>query len=166
MICSVTWANSSDHLQGTVVGDYAVGYSETSAVATKSLYMLVICTFSIILRKNFNISWRYSGHLACSRSEIIEAAFHSRFHVFQLLFGEVGKFSLSRSRKANCLYSGEATRIRSPSSPSSTEFVKKIFSNLDSIMSSCITLLLDGIPVALQPDIRGCGTTHVWSTFK
>jgi hypothetical protein len=91
------------------VGDYSVGSSETSGVATKSLYMLVICAFPNIIRTNFNISPCYSGHLACSGSEIIEAVLHSRFQVFQLLFGDDGKFSLSQSRKANCLYSGEAT---------------------------------------------------------
>jgi hypothetical protein len=105
--------------------------------------MLVICTFPNILRTNFNISPCYSGHLACSRSEINEAVLHSRFQVFQLLFCVVGKFSLSQSRKANCLTPGRPPHIRSTSSPSSTEFVKEIFSDLDSIMSSCTTSLLD-----------------------
>lgn len=89
--CNVIYANSPDHLQGTVVSDYAVGSSEISGVATKSLYIPVICRFPNILRTNFTISPRYSGHLACAWSEIIETVLHRHFQVFQLLFGGVGE---------------------------------------------------------------------------
>lgn len=56
---------------------------------------------------------------------------------------ELGNFIFHRAAQRFVSTPGRPPRIRSTSSPSATEFVKKIFSDLDSIMSSSTTLLLD-----------------------
>jgi hypothetical protein len=56
---------------------------------------------------------------------------------------ELGNFLFHRAAKRIVCTPGRPPRIRSTSSLSFTKFVKKIFSDLDSIMSSCTTLLMD-----------------------
>jgi len=52
-------------------------------------------------------------------------------------------FSFTQLQSELSLRRGKPPRIRSTSSPTPTEFVNKIFSDLDSIMTSYTTLVLD-----------------------
>ena len=141
------------------MGEYAASSPETSGVATKSLCILVVCTFPKIPRTNFSFSPCYSVHLSSSRPEIILAVPDSRFQVFQLLMGGVGKCSLSQCRKANCLYSWEvhpASDLRSLHRPLNLSRCFHTWTAQRPCAPPCYW-----IPAASKPDIRGCGTTHV-----
>jgi len=69
--------------------------------------------------------------------------FTAVFRSSNYCLAELGNFLFHRAAKRIVSTLGKPPRIRSTSSPLSTEFVNKIFSDLDSIMSSYTTLVLD-----------------------